>query len=155
MTNANPGFPDDPGTPLGATAGFDFRLTPDWLAGFAVSGGHTRQPYGLGGDFTLNEFTISGYAAYRSGPFWAMQSQAAAACSSTAIGRFRSAPRRTRTWAARRAPMSLLLETGYDFTTRGPSCLEDNRIWPERRSRFCLSPFAPKSGLPDFGTFGT
>jgi outer membrane lipase/esterase len=119
MSNANPGFPDDPGTPLGATAGFDFRLTPNWLAGFAVSGGHTRQSYSLGGDFTLNEFAISGYAAYRNGPFWG---NAVASGGGLFFDSNRQVPIGITTQPnmgnTKGTNVSLLLETGYDFTTR-------------------------------------
>ena len=119
MSNANPGFPDDPGTPLGATAGFDFRLTPNWLAGFAVSGGHTRQSYSLGGDFTLNEFAISGYAAYRNGPIWG---NAVASGGGLFFDSNRQVPigitTQPNTGSTKGTNVSLLLETGYDFTTR-------------------------------------
>ena len=70
MSNANTGFPDDPGTPWAVTAGFDFRLTPNWLVGIAFSGGNTHQSFSLGGGFTLDEYAISGYAAYLDSPYW-------------------------------------------------------------------------------------
>jgi outer membrane lipase/esterase len=67
-----PGFPDDPGTPVAMTAGFDYRLTRDWLVGAALSVGTTRQTFSLDrGHFTQSAFTASFYAAYLDGPFWA------------------------------------------------------------------------------------
>ncbi len=70
MTSPYNGFPDDPGTPVAAVAGFDFKLTPNWLLGVAFSVGQTRQTFSLGGDYKLREYTVSGYAAYLNGPFW-------------------------------------------------------------------------------------
>jgi outer membrane lipase/esterase len=70
MTSPFNGFPDDPGTPVAAVAGFDFRLTPNWLLGVAFSAGSTKQTFSLGGDYKLREYTVSGYAAYLNGPFW-------------------------------------------------------------------------------------
>ncbi|HEY7244581.1 MAG TPA: autotransporter domain-containing protein [Xanthobacteraceae bacterium] len=70
MTTPYSGFPDDPGTPVAAVAGFDFRLTPNWLLGVAFSTGRTKQTFSLGGDYTLRENAVSGYAAYLNGPFW-------------------------------------------------------------------------------------
>jgi outer membrane lipase/esterase len=118
MNNANPGFPDDPGAPVAATAGFDFRLTPNWLVGFAVSGGHTKQSYSLGGDFTLNEFAISGYAAYLNGPFWG---NAVASGGGLFFDSNRQVPigitTQSNTGSTKGTNFSLLLETGYNFTT--------------------------------------
>jgi outer membrane lipase/esterase len=116
MSNANPGFPDDPGTPLAATAGFDFRLTPNWLAGFAVSGGRTKQSYSLGGDFTLNEFAISGYAAYKNGPLWG---NTVASAGGLFFDSNRQVPigitTQSNTGSTKGSNFSLLLETGYNF----------------------------------------
>jgi outer membrane lipase/esterase len=70
MTSPFNGFPDDPGTPVAAVAGFDLRLTPNWLLGVAFSAGSTKQTFSLGGDYKLREYTVSGYAAYLNGPFW-------------------------------------------------------------------------------------
>ena len=70
MTNSSPGFPDDPGTPVAATAGFDYAITRDWLVGAAFSGGTTRQTFSLGGDFRQTEYAISLYSAYRKDAFW-------------------------------------------------------------------------------------
>jgi outer membrane lipase/esterase len=70
MTSPYKGFPDDPGTPLAVTAGFDFRLTPNWLVGVAFSTGTTKQSFSLGGDYRLNEYAVSAYVGYVNGPFW-------------------------------------------------------------------------------------
>jgi outer membrane lipase/esterase len=69
MNNA-PGFPNDPGTPIATSAGFDYAMTRDWLAGVAFSGGHTRQTFSLGGDFEQTELAVSLYTAYRNGAYW-------------------------------------------------------------------------------------
>ena len=65
-----PGFPGDPGTPVAVSAGLDYKVSPYWLVGGAVSVGHTKQSYSTIGDFKQNEFAASIYAAYRNGPFW-------------------------------------------------------------------------------------
>jgi outer membrane lipase/esterase len=70
MNNGYNGFPSDPGTPVNLTAGFDYRLTSEWLIGAALSVGTTDQTFSLGGDFKENEFAASLYAAYRSDPYW-------------------------------------------------------------------------------------
>jgi outer membrane lipase/esterase len=64
------GFPDDPGTPVAVTAGFDYRISSDWLAGMAFSGATTKQTFSAGGGFRQEEFAISAYGAYRHDPFW-------------------------------------------------------------------------------------
>ena len=70
MNNGNNGFPSDPGTPVNATVGFDYRLTSEWLIGAAFSGGTTQQSFSLGGNFKENEFAASLFAAYRYDPYW-------------------------------------------------------------------------------------
>jgi outer membrane lipase/esterase len=70
MTNSSAGFPDDPGTPLATSAGFDYALTRDWLVGLAFSAGHTRQTFSLGGDFKQTEFAVSAYTALRKDAYW-------------------------------------------------------------------------------------
>jgi outer membrane lipase/esterase len=70
MNNGYNGFPSDPGTPVNLTAGFDYRLTSEWLIGAALSVGTTDQTFSLGGDFKENEFAASLYAAYRHDPYW-------------------------------------------------------------------------------------
>jgi outer membrane lipase/esterase len=69
-TNSYAGFPDDPGTPVAATAGFDYAMTRDWLVGAAFSGGTTTQSFSLGGDFKQTEYAVSLYTAYRKDAFW-------------------------------------------------------------------------------------
>jgi outer membrane lipase/esterase len=70
VNNSYAGFPDDPGTPLATTAGFDYAITRDWLAGVAFSGGTTSQSFSLGGNFRQTEYAISLYSAYRKDAFW-------------------------------------------------------------------------------------
>jgi outer membrane lipase/esterase len=70
MTNTSPGFPNDPGTPVATTAGFDYALTPDWLVGLAFSGLVTTQSFSLGGGFTQTEYAASLYTAYRHNALW-------------------------------------------------------------------------------------
>jgi outer membrane lipase/esterase len=71
MTNNSAGFPDDPGTPLATTAGFDYAITSNWLAGVAFSGLTTKQTFSLGGDYRQDEFAVSVYTAYRRNGLWA------------------------------------------------------------------------------------
>jgi len=71
MTNNAFGFPNDPGTPVATTAGFDYAVTRDWLAGLAFSGMTTTQSFSLGGNFTQTEYALSAYTAYRHNAFWA------------------------------------------------------------------------------------
>ena len=70
MNNGNNGFPNDPGTPVSMTGGFDYRLTSEWLVGAAFSVGTTDQTFSLGGFFKQNEFAASLYTAYRHDPYW-------------------------------------------------------------------------------------
>lgn len=69
MTNS-PGLPNDPGTPYGTTAGFDYAVTRDWLVGMAFSAGLTTQTFSLGGNFRQNEFAVSLYTALVKDAFW-------------------------------------------------------------------------------------
>ena len=118
ITNASPGFPDDPGTPLAATAGFDIRLSPNWLVGLAFSGGHTKQTFSLGGDFTLDEFAVSAYAAYQSGPFWG---NVIASGGGLFFDSNRQVPigitQQSNLGSTKGTNYSLMLETGYNFRT--------------------------------------
>ena len=118
MTNSNAGFPGDPGTPVSATAGFDFRVTPDWLIGAAFSGGTTKQSFSLGGGFTLDEFAISGYAAYLNGPFWG---NAIASAGGLFFDTNRQVPIgitvQPNTSSTVGSNYSLALETGFNFTS--------------------------------------
>jgi outer membrane lipase/esterase len=70
MTNNAFGFPNDPGTPVATTAGFDYAVTPDWLVGAAFSGLTTTQSFSLGGNFTQTEYAGSVYTAYRRYALW-------------------------------------------------------------------------------------
>ena len=70
LTNYN-GFPNDPGTPVAVTAGFDYRLSSSWLVGMAFSGGNTRQTFSNGGYYRQEESAASFYAAYNDGAWWA------------------------------------------------------------------------------------
>jgi outer membrane lipase/esterase len=70
MSNSNPGFPDDPGTPGMVTVGVDYLLSTNWLIGAAVSVGTTTQNFSLGGNFKQNEYALSAYAAFAGGPLW-------------------------------------------------------------------------------------
>jgi outer membrane lipase/esterase len=118
MTNSNPGFPDDPGTPISATAGFDYRLSPNWLAGLAFSGGTTKQSFSLGGDYTLTEYSVSGYAAYLNGPYWG---NIVASAGGLSFDTNRQVPigitMQPNTGSTKGSNLSLMLETGYNFTT--------------------------------------
>ncbi len=71
MTNSAVGFPNDPGTPVATTAGFDYAVTRDWLVGLAFSGLTTTQSFSLGGNFAQTEYAASLYTAYRHNAFWA------------------------------------------------------------------------------------
>lgn len=70
LNNNSSGFPNDPGTPVNFTAGFDYRLTSEWLTGLALSVGTTQQTFSLGGDFKESEFAATLYAAYLNEPYW-------------------------------------------------------------------------------------
>ena len=67
ISNPSPGFPSDPGTPIAATAGFDYKVTHDWLVGLAFSLSTTGQSFSLGGDYRTEQVAVSGYAAYLHG----------------------------------------------------------------------------------------
>ena len=71
MTNNSFGFPNDPGTPLASTVGFDYAIAPNWLVGAAFSGLTTTQSFSLGGHFTETEYAISLYTAWRHNALWA------------------------------------------------------------------------------------
>ena len=118
MTSPYHGFPDDPGTPVAAVAGFDFRITPNWLLGAAFSVGGTRQTFSLGGDYELREYTVSGYAAYLNGPFWG---NIVATAGSLRYDTNRQVPIgitiQPNHGSTSGSNPSLFLETGYNFTT--------------------------------------
>jgi outer membrane lipase/esterase len=118
ISNPNPGFPGDPGTPVSATAGFDFRVAPDWLIGAAFSGGTTKQSFSLGGGFTLDEFAVSGYAAYLNGPFWG---NAIASAGGLFFDTNRQVPvgitTQPNTGDTKGSNLSLMLESGFTLTS--------------------------------------
>ena len=67
----NSGFPDDPGTPVSLTAGFDYKMPSNWLAGVAITVGRQNASFSQNfGGFTQNEFAVSAYAAHNAGPMW-------------------------------------------------------------------------------------
>jgi outer membrane lipase/esterase len=67
----NNGFPDDPGTPVSLTAGFDYKMPSNWLAGVAITVGRQNASFSQNfGGFTQNEFAVSAYAAHNAGPMW-------------------------------------------------------------------------------------
>jgi len=66
-----PGFPDDPGVPVALAAGFDYRISKDWLVGLVLAGGHQRANFAMGfGGYTQDEFSVSAYSANTLGPAW-------------------------------------------------------------------------------------
>ncbi len=112
------GFPDDPGTPVAVTAGFDYRLTPEWLVGGAISTGYTRQTFSLGGDFKEEEFALSFYGAYRHQPYW-LNAVASWGLMHYDVNRqvpigITVQPNTGKTWGNN---ISLAAEAGYDFKT--------------------------------------
>ena len=115
MSNTT-GFPDDPGTPVAITAGFDYRLTPEWLVGGAISAGVTRQTFSLGGDFKDDELAVSLYGAYRNAPYW-FNAVASAGAMHYDINRqvpigITVQPNTGSTWGSN---ISFAAEAGYDF----------------------------------------
>jgi outer membrane lipase/esterase len=70
MNSGYTGFPNDPGVPASVTGGIDYAFAGGWLLGAAISGGTTTQSFDLGGNFKLDEFAASLYAAYARGPLW-------------------------------------------------------------------------------------
>jgi outer membrane lipase/esterase len=118
INNPDTGFPDDPGTPVLATTGFDFRIAPNWLLGAAFSGGRTMQSFSLGGGFTLDEFAVSTYAAYRDSRLWG---NAIASAGGLFFESNRQVPigitTQSNTSSTKGSNYSLMLETGYDFTS--------------------------------------
>jgi outer membrane lipase/esterase len=118
INNPDTGFPDDPGTPVSATTGFDFRIAPNWLLGAALSGGRTMQSFSLGGGFTLDEFAVSTYAAYRDSRLWG---NAIASAGGLFFDGNRQVPigitTQSNTSSTKGSNYSLMLETGYDFTS--------------------------------------
>jgi outer membrane lipase/esterase len=118
LNNNSNGFPDDPGTPVNVTAGFDYRLTRDWLVGAAFSLGTTRQTFSLGGDFKENEFAATLYSAYRAEPYWI---NAAVTWGTLHYDVNRQVPIgitvQSNTGSTRGSDISFATELGYDFNT--------------------------------------
>ena len=118
MTNNVSGFPNDPGTPVAATAGFDYALTPDWLVGAAFSGLTTTQSFSLGGHFTQTEYAVSLYTAWRHYALWA---DAIATWGTLQDTVDRQIPLGITTQSNQASTngnnVSFAVETGYNFTT--------------------------------------
>jgi outer membrane lipase/esterase len=70
MNSGYNGFPNDPGVPASVSGGIDYAFASGWLLGGALSGGTTTQSFDLGGNFKMDEFAASIYAAYGRGPVW-------------------------------------------------------------------------------------
>ena len=110
------GFPDDPGVPTTVTAGFDYRVSRNWLLGAAFSGSTTTQSYSPLGNYKQDEFSASFYSAFRIESFWL-----------NAIGTWGSLRDTTNrdvqlgitvqsnTGSTRGTDVSLAIEVGYDF----------------------------------------
>ena len=64
------GFPSDPGTPAGVTAGIDYAIANGMIVGAAFSYGQTSQSFDLGGNFKQTDIAGSLYGAYAAGPYW-------------------------------------------------------------------------------------
>jgi outer membrane lipase/esterase len=119
MTNNSTGLPNDPGTPVAATAGFDYAVTSDWLVGAAFSGLTTSQSFSIGGNYTQNEFAISLYTAWRHNAFWA---DAIATWGTLQDGVNRQVPLgitlQSNQGSTNGSNTSIAGEFGYSFTTR-------------------------------------
>lgn len=111
------GFPDDPGSPVAMTAGFDYRIARNWLVGAAFSGGTTKQSYSLGGGFKQDELAVSLYSAFRSNSFWF---NAVGTWGSLRDSVNRDIPLgitvQSNAGSTRGTNFSFAFETGYDFT---------------------------------------
>jgi outer membrane lipase/esterase len=70
FNNSSPGFPSDPGWPVSGTLGFDYKWLSGWIAGVAVTAGYANETFSLGGGFTQNVGSLSGYTAYYNNNFW-------------------------------------------------------------------------------------
>lgn len=118
VANSYPGFPDDPGTPVAATAGFDYAITRDWLVGVAFSGGTTTQSFSLGGDFRQTEYAVSLYSAYRKNAFW-LNGIATWGALDNSVNRVvpLGITMQSNKGRADGTNISVAVETGYDFRT--------------------------------------
>jgi outer membrane lipase/esterase len=69
--NNYPGFPNDNGIPVALAAGFDYKISKDWLVGLVLAGGHQHANFAVGfGGFTQDDFSVSAYSANVIGPVW-------------------------------------------------------------------------------------
>ncbi len=122
-----PGFPDDPGTPVAITAGFDYRLTREWLVGAALSAGTTKQTFSLNrGHFTQSAVRREPLRRLSQRPVLGQHHRRRSArCTTTSI---RSVPIgitvQPNNGSTNGSNISLALETGYNFVqgqlTHGP-----------------------------------
>lgn len=121
-----PGYPDDPGTPVSLTAGFDYKLPADWLFGVALSVGRQNASFSQNfGGFRQNEFSVSAYTAHTLGPVWL---NAVATYGTLKLDVTRSVPVgitiQNNTASTSGTNISLAGEAGYDFKagalTHGP-----------------------------------
>ena len=70
ISNA-PFFPNDPGTPVNLISGVDHRFANGWLLGLALSYGTQRAEFDRSfGNFRMDEYAVSAYAAQSFGPAW-------------------------------------------------------------------------------------
>jgi outer membrane lipase/esterase len=121
------GFPDDPGTPVALTAGFDYKMPSDWLAGVAITVGRQNASFSQNfGGFTQNELTASAYVAHAAGPVWF---DAIATYGTLTFNVNRNVPIgitvQNNAASVSGSNISLAGETGYNFTsgqlTHGPT----------------------------------
>ena len=115
------GFPNDPGTPVALAAGFDYKLSNDWLVGIVLAGGHQHANFSMGfGGFTQDEFSVSAYSAKTIGPVWF---DAIATYGAIDYDVKRSVPvgitAQNNTASASGSNISLAGDVGYDFHFEG------------------------------------
>jgi outer membrane lipase/esterase len=111
-----PSFPGDPGHPIAATAGFDFKVANHWLFGAAFSIGTTKQSFSTVGGFTQDAFSASLYGAFRNEPWWA-NVVASAGTQRYSVNRLvqLGITLQPNVGTTTGTNVSLALETGYDF----------------------------------------
>jgi outer membrane lipase/esterase len=68
--NSSAGFPSDPAAPVSGSLGVDYKWPSGWLAGAAVTAGYANPTFSLGGGFTQNLGSLSGYTAYYHHGWW-------------------------------------------------------------------------------------
>ncbi|HXD46808.1 MAG TPA: autotransporter domain-containing protein [Pseudolabrys sp.] len=117
MANAN-GFPDDPGTPAGATAGLSFKFGGDWIAGAAISAGSTTQSFSTMGSYRQDDVAGSLYAGYRHNRLWVN------AAATFGMSRYKvdrpvqiGVTTQPNTGTTNGTNVSLAFETGYDLVS--------------------------------------